>query len=104
MKSFSIQLFQQKYNIIYHKFLYVRSLTNYVSWIKYFSWTYYGFEALMVNQWKYLNCEKYNSMETINCNKENELILSSYGFQYLWRNIIILFIMILLITLFAYIR
>ena len=78
-------------------------MPSYLSWIKYLFWSYYGFEALMVNQWKYLNCEIYNPLDIINCNEEKELNLTSYGFRYLWRNIIILLIMILSITLFAYI-
>ena len=59
-------------------FLYVRSIPSYLSWIKYLLWSNYGYEALVVNQWKYLDCEKYNStMDTINCNEEIELVLVS---------------------------
>lgn len=35
--------------------LFIRSTPDYLIWLKYISWFYYGNEMLVVNQWKDVN-------------------------------------------------
>ena len=46
-------------------FINPNSVPIYLVWIKYFSWFYYGFAALVVNQWHdvFLDCELCNKTQ-----------------------------------------
>jgi len=83
-------------------FLNASSVPVWLVWLKYLSWLFYGFEALMINQWdgvEGIQCDRKGG-----CLEDGESVLSDRGFveSRFWVDIIILLVMIVVLRTLAF--
>ena len=56
----------------------IRSIPVWLSWIRYISWFYYGYSALMINQWDGVESIACQSNSTAACIKTGQDVLKQF--------------------------